>query len=58
MYKYTVEFSVQDRTRRGLHTKVCKKTVKAVTEAEAIKKIEKTLNETIFGEKVLAAIEL
>lgn len=58
MYKYTVEFTKQDRTQRGLHFKTCKKTVKAATEAEAFKKIENALNDTVYDAKTIAVIGL
>jgi len=48
MKKYRVEFAYQDFTVRGLHFKKAKRTVKAMSAEDAIRKIETALGTTLI----------
>lgn len=43
MKKFKIEFSYQDTSKRGLNFKTAKRTVKAKTEEDAIRKVEQAL---------------
>lgn len=48
MKKYIVEFFYQDRNARGFHLKHSKRTLKAKSAEEAVKKIEQALSTTLI----------
>ncbi len=49
MKKFTIQFTYQDRTRRGLHFKTAKRTVKAKSYESAIRKIEQSFMDKVFN---------
>lgn len=49
MKKFKVEFEVRDFNARGLRFKRAKRTIKAMSQNEAIKKIEQTLSTTVYN---------
>ena len=51
MKKYKVEFEHRDRNTYGLHFKTSKRTVRATSEEDAIRKIEQALATTIINPK-------
>lgn len=57
MKKYRVEFTYQDRNARSLRFKKSQRTVKAASKEDAIKKIELTMNDSIYDPQITEITE-